>query len=71
MQSTSGVQTAHVTMGEPRCWRCNRKLAELVTSPWMIRCSRCKATNQGESDREGGSLGAVNERDAERKPRAN
>ncbi len=34
------------TVTELRCWRCNRKLAELVTSPWQIRCVRCKAVNQ-------------------------
>lgn len=33
--------------GEPRCWRCNRKLAEWVTRPWRIRCGRCKAENTG------------------------
>ena len=32
---------------EPRCWRCNKKLAELVTRPWTIVCWRCKARNQG------------------------
>lgn len=32
---------------EPRCWRCNRKLAEWVSRPWRIRCSRCKADNTG------------------------
>jgi phage FluMu protein Com len=31
---------------EPRCWRCGRKLAEMVTRPWRIVCSRCKALNQ-------------------------
>jgi hypothetical protein len=30
----------------PRCWRCSRLLAELVTRPWSIRCGRCKATNK-------------------------
>jgi phage FluMu protein Com len=29
----------------PRCWRCGRKLAEVVARPWVIRCSRCKAQN--------------------------
>jgi phage FluMu protein Com len=32
----------------PRCWRCNKLLAELVTSPWRITCPRCKAANQEE-----------------------
>lgn len=31
----------------PRCTDCGRKLAELVTRPWVIRCTRCKATNIG------------------------
>lgn len=40
---------AAVTDLTPRCWRCNRLLAEAVTRPWLIRCGRCKATNkQGE-----------------------
>jgi ribosomal protein S27AE len=30
----------------PRCWRCGRLLAEIVTRYWRIRCSRCKALNQ-------------------------
>jgi phage FluMu protein Com len=30
----------------PRCWRCNRLLAELLTRPWVIVCTRCKAKNQ-------------------------
>ncbi|MFZ5852309.1 MAG: hypothetical protein ACOYY2_13075 [Actinomycetota bacterium] len=34
---------------KPRCWRCSRLLAESVTRPWEIRCTRCKATNQGGS----------------------
>ncbi len=42
------VQTTHVpvTIDELRCWRCNRKLAEMVSSPWRIKCSRCKTVNQ-------------------------
>jgi phage FluMu protein Com len=34
------------TVQELRCWRCNRKLAEIVSSPWRIKCPRCKASNQ-------------------------
>jgi phage FluMu protein Com len=34
------------TVRELRCWRCNRKLAEMVSSPWLIKCPRCKAANQ-------------------------
>lgn len=30
---------------KPRCWRCERLLAEMVTRPWRIVCSRCKASN--------------------------
>lgn len=33
---------------QPRCWRCNRKLAELVSRPWDIVCTRCKARNKEE-----------------------
>lgn len=33
------------TVKLPRCWRCKRLLAEMVSSPWRIRCSRCKAVN--------------------------
>ena len=29
-----------------RCWRCGRLIAELLTKPWRIKCSRCKAINQ-------------------------
>ena len=29
-----------------RCWRCDRLLAEQVTRPWRIKCSKCKAVNQ-------------------------
>lgn len=31
---------------KPRCWRCNRLLAEMLTRPWLITCTRCKAKNQ-------------------------
>jgi phage FluMu protein Com len=30
---------------EPRCWRCNKKLAIFLSRPWRIECVRCKATN--------------------------
>ena len=36
------------TVERPRCWRCNKLLAELVTAPWRITCTRCKAGNQQE-----------------------
>ena len=29
----------------PRCWRCNRILAEFLSRPWKLNCGRCKATN--------------------------
>jgi len=25
---------------EPRCWRCTKLLAEELTQPWRIRCTR-------------------------------
>lgn len=33
----------------PRCWRCDKLLAESLTRPWSISCNRCKAKNQGGS----------------------
>lgn len=38
-----------VTDHEPRCWRCNRKLAHYMTRPWSVQCSRCKAANHAGS----------------------
>jgi len=38
---------------EVRCHRCNRLLAEMVSRPWRIKCSRCKATNQAGVDESG------------------
>jgi phage FluMu protein Com len=32
----------------PRCWRCNRVLAEYMTRPWSKRCHRCKAENRSD-----------------------
>lgn len=40
-----GTQTDEM----PRCWRCNRLLAEMLTRPWTIVCNRCKARNQTDS----------------------
>lgn len=34
-----------VTDRKPRCWRCDRVLAEVATRPWCIRCHKCKANN--------------------------
>jgi len=33
---------------KPRCWRCDRLLAEMLSRPWVIICSRCKAKNTKE-----------------------
>lgn len=44
----SGAETSPpsaVVDREPRCWKCNKKLAESVARPWVIRCVRCKARN--------------------------
>jgi phage FluMu protein Com len=27
----------------PRCWRCEKVLAEFVARPWRFICPRCKA----------------------------
>lgn len=32
---------------DPRCTKCNRMLARLLTRPWVIQCPRCKTTNAG------------------------
>lgn len=36
----------HPSDSAVRCWRCARLLAALVTRPWSIKCSRCKAENE-------------------------
>ena len=33
---------------KPRCWRCEKLLAESLTRPWVIACTRCKAKNAKE-----------------------
>ncbi|KKN69049.1 hypothetical protein LCGC14_0445210 [marine sediment metagenome] len=33
---------------EPRCWRCEKKLAEEAKRPWRFVCTRCHATNKSE-----------------------
>jgi hypothetical protein len=33
---------------KPRCWRCEKLLAEKLTRPWVILCNRCKAKNAQE-----------------------
>ena len=30
----------------PRCWRCNKRLANTLTRPWDITCHRCNASNR-------------------------
>jgi phage FluMu protein Com len=35
---------------QPKCWRCNRLLAEFVARPWKFICPRCKATNNSPKD---------------------
>ncbi len=47
MDALSSHSVAPVADREPRCWRCKRKLAELVSRPWEIVCTRCKARNVG------------------------
>lgn len=37
-----------LTTDRPRCWRCNKLLAEKVSAPWRITCIRCHAVNQQE-----------------------
>ena len=34
------------TRTKVRCANCGKLLAEMLTSPWLIRCSRCKVDNQ-------------------------
>ena len=33
------------TVRDIRCEHCNRKLAEMATSPWLFTCPRCKGAN--------------------------
>ena len=33
------------TVHDIRCEHCNRKLAEMATSPWLFTCPRCKGAN--------------------------
>jgi phage FluMu protein Com len=33
-----------------RCANCGKLLAEMLTAPWSIRCSRCKADNHSAED---------------------
>ena len=44
-----GLRQAEVkypTRLQVRCASCGKLLAEMVTAPWLIACSRCKADNR-------------------------
>ena len=59
VRTASGDSDAIVDVS-PRCWRCNRKLGELLTRPWEVTCTRCKATNaRGVRDREEGAVASI------------
>lgn len=45
MNKSPTSDSAPVVDREPRCWRCNKKLAVALTRPWEIVCVRCKAKN--------------------------
>lgn len=34
------------TIGFLRCWKCDRLLAQLITAPYNVMCSRCKSHNK-------------------------
>jgi|APSaa5957512493_1039668.scaffolds.fasta_scaffold190278_2 phage FluMu protein Com len=38
-------EVERLTRHNVRCASCGRLLAELVTAPWRVKCSRCKALN--------------------------
>lgn len=42
---------ATVVDQKPRCWRCDRLLAEYVARPWRFTCPRCSAVNCSEGSR--------------------
>lgn len=44
--ATDGYGRGATTDEAPRCWRCNRLLALMLTRPWKMSCPRCKALNQ-------------------------
>ena len=44
------TSNAVATDQRPRCWRCGRVLAEKLTRPWELKCSRCRAANASRSD---------------------
>lgn len=57
-----GVQPSEQVDGDSdvdvRCWRCGRYLAELLTRPWVIKCGRCKARNEGQAGYHRARVGA-------------
>ena len=57
---TTTVPVRLTTDEEPRCWKCNRLLAETVTRPWQIRCRRCKAVNRREHDHDDAAAASPN-----------
>jgi phage FluMu protein Com len=42
-------EVKRVTRLKVRCGNCGRLLAERVTAPWTIKCSRCKCINESAS----------------------
>ncbi len=48
MTTESKRVAAPVVDRQPRCWNCNKKLANYLTRPWDINCVRCKAKNRRE-----------------------
>lgn len=38
--------TKTVPVISPRCGRCRRKLAEVLTPPWRLKCNRCGMVNE-------------------------
>ena len=44
-EATRSSHSVPLVDREPRCWRCNKMLANSLTRPWDIDCVRCKAKN--------------------------
>ena len=42
---TAAAIAGVVTDEKPKCWRCGRILAWVVTRPWRLSCNKCKAVN--------------------------
>lgn len=45
------VLPKHQTVEELRCWRCEKLLAEQVTTPYRFTCPRCSAKVEQEEPR--------------------